>query len=114
MTALTYKDALNELDDRRIKSIKPLLPPQILIEEYPLTLQAAQTVASGRKATEEIVKHEDDRLLVVVGPCSIHDVRPASNTPASWLRTPRAPRRTCTSSCASTLKSPARRWAGKG
>ncbi len=75
MTALTYKDALNELDDRRIKSIKPLLPPQILIEEYPLTLQAAQTVASGRKATEEIVKHEDDRLLVVVGPCSIHDVR---------------------------------------
>ncbi|PWZ00103.1 putative 3-deoxy-D-arabino-heptulosonate 7-phosphate synthase isoenzyme [Testicularia cyperi] len=73
--SLTYKDALNELDDRRIKSIKPLLPPQILNEEYPLTIQAAQTVAYGRKATEEIVKQEDDRLLVVVGPCSIHDVR---------------------------------------
>lgn len=73
--ALSYKEALNELDDRRIKSIKPLLPPQILNEEYPLTLQAAQTVAYGRKATEEIVKQEDDRLLVVVGPCSIHDVR---------------------------------------
>lgn len=75
MTTLTYKDALNELDDRRIKSIKPLIPPQILVEEYPLSLSAAQTVASGRKATEEIVKQEDDRLLVVVGPCSIHDVR---------------------------------------
>lgn len=75
MTTLTYKDALNELDDRRIKSIKPLIPPQILVEEYPLSLQAAQTVAYGRKATEEIVKQEDDRLLVVVGPCSIHDVR---------------------------------------
>ncbi|SPO26337.1 probable 3-deoxy-D-arabino-heptulosonate 7-phosphate (DAHP) synthase isoenzyme [Ustilago trichophora] len=75
MTSLTYKDALNELDDRRIKSIKPLIPPQILVEEYPLSLRAAQTVAYGRKATEEIVKQEDDRLLVVVGPCSIHDVR---------------------------------------
>lgn len=75
MTSLTYKEALNELDDRRIKSIKPLIPPSILIEEYPLSLNAAQTVASGRKATEEIVKQEDDRLLVVVGPCSIHDVR---------------------------------------
>lgn len=75
MSTLTYKDALNELDDRRIKSIKPLIPPQILVEEYPLSLAAAQTVASGRKATEEIVKQEDDRLLVVVGPCSIHDVR---------------------------------------
>ncbi|SPO42079.1 probable 3-deoxy-D-arabino-heptulosonate 7-phosphate (DAHP) synthase isoenzyme [Pseudozyma flocculosa] len=72
---MSYKEALNELDDRRIKSIKPLLPPQILVEDYPLSLKAAQTVASGRKATEEIVRQEDDRLLVVVGPCSIHDVR---------------------------------------
>ncbi|KAN0060448.1 hypothetical protein ACQY0O_007778 [Thecaphora frezii] len=72
---ISYKEALNELDDRRIKSIKPLIPPQILNEDYPLSLQAAQTVASGRKATEEIVRQEDDRLLVVVGPCSIHDVR---------------------------------------
>ncbi|SAM82801.1 probable 3-deoxy-D-arabino-heptulosonate 7-phosphate (DAHP) synthase isoenzyme [Ustilago bromivora] len=75
MTSLTYKEALNELDDRRIKSIKPLIPPSILIEEYPLSLDAAQTVASGRKSAEEIVKQQDDRLLVVVGPCSIHDVR---------------------------------------
>lgn len=75
MTALTYREALNELDDRRIKSIKPLIPPSILIEEYPLSLPAAQTVASGRRATEDIVKLQDDRLLVVVGPCSIHDVR---------------------------------------
>ncbi|WFD30463.1 3-deoxy-7-phosphoheptulonate synthase [Malassezia sp. CBS 17886] len=67
--------ALNELDDRHIKSIKPLIPPQILMEEYPLTMEAAQTVLYGRRSTEEIMKKHDDRLIVVVGPCSVHDVR---------------------------------------
>ncbi|KWU46211.1 putative 3-deoxy-D-arabino-heptulosonate-7-phosphate synthase [Rhodotorula sp. JG-1b] len=71
------KTALNDLDDRRIKNIRPLIPPQILMEDYPLGLRAAATVLEGRKAGEEIVKGEDDRLLVVVGPCSIHDVRAA-------------------------------------
>jgi 3-deoxy-7-phosphoheptulonate synthase len=73
-TPITFKDALNELDDRRIKSIRPLIPPQILVEDYPLSMQAANTVVSGRKEAEQIVKGEDDRLLVIVGPCSVHDV----------------------------------------
>lgn len=68
-------DALNELDDRHIKSIKPLIPPQILMEEYPLSLEAAQTVLRGRRDTEAILGHEQDRLIVVVGPCSVHDVK---------------------------------------
>ncbi|POY70127.1 putative 3-deoxy-7-phosphoheptulonate synthase [Rhodotorula taiwanensis] len=71
------RTALNDLDDRRIRNIRPLIPPQILMEDYPLGLRAAATVLEGRKAGEEIVKGEDDRLLVVVGPCSIHDVRAA-------------------------------------
>ncbi|GAA5997753.1 3-deoxy-7-phosphoheptulonate synthase [Rhodotorula paludigena] len=71
------KTALNDLDDRRIKQIRPLIPPQILMEDYPLGLRAAATVLDGRKSAEEIVRGEDDRLLVVVGPCSIHDVRAA-------------------------------------
>ncbi|GAA5849500.1 hypothetical protein JCM8547_000475 [Rhodosporidiobolus lusitaniae] len=73
----TAKTALNDLDDRRIRNIRPLIPPQILMEDYPLGLQAAATVLEGRKGAEEIVKGEDDRLLVVVGPCSIHDVKAA-------------------------------------
>ncbi|GAA6027568.1 hypothetical protein JCM8097_007927 [Rhodosporidiobolus ruineniae] len=73
----TAKTALNDLDDRRIRNIRPLLPPQILMEDYPLGLRAAATVLDGRKGAEEIVKGEDDRLLVVVGPCSIHDVKAA-------------------------------------
>ncbi|KAI8371406.1 3-deoxy-7-phosphoheptulonate synthase [Radiomyces spectabilis] len=69
--------ALNELDDKRIKGIKPLIPPQILMEDIPLTLQAAQTIVEGRRAAEAVIKGTDDRLLVVVGPCSIHDVKAA-------------------------------------
>ncbi|RUS19922.1 3-deoxy-7-phosphoheptulonate synthase [Endogone sp. FLAS-F59071] len=74
---LLFKDALNELDDKRIKEIKPLIPPQILMEDIPLTLRAAQTIILGRKATDDIIRGYDDRLLVIVGPCSIHDVNAA-------------------------------------
>ncbi|KAI7816450.1 3-deoxy-7-phosphoheptulonate synthase [Gamsiella multidivaricata] len=69
--------ALNELDDKRIKEIKPLIPPQILMEDLPLSLAAAQTIIVGRHAAEEIIKGRDDRLLVIVGPCSIHDTKAA-------------------------------------
>ncbi|KAI7859384.1 3-deoxy-7-phosphoheptulonate synthase [Circinella umbellata] len=69
--------ALNELDDKRIKVIKPLIPPQILMEDIPLTLKAAQTIVDGRREAENVIKGSDDRLLVVVGPCSIHDVKAA-------------------------------------
>lgn len=70
-------DALNELDDKRIKGIAPLIPPQILNEDYPLSVAAATTCAAARAAAEQVIKGEDDRLLVVVGPCSIHDVNAA-------------------------------------
>ncbi|CEP17885.1 hypothetical protein [Parasitella parasitica] len=66
--------ALNELDDKRIAHIKPLIPPQILMEDIPLTLKAAGTILEGRQGAENIIHRKDDRLLVVVGPCSIHDV----------------------------------------
>ncbi|KAF9419190.1 hypothetical protein BGZ94_009492 [Podila epigama] len=72
-----FKDALNELDDKRIKGIKPLIPPQILMEDLPLSLAAAQTIILGRHGAEEIIKGRDDRLLVIVGPCSIHDTKAA-------------------------------------
>lgn len=45
--------------------IRPLIPPQILMEDYPLTMKAAATVLEGRKSAEEILRGEDDRLLVV-------------------------------------------------
>ncbi|MFC0141245.1 3-deoxy-7-phosphoheptulonate synthase AroG [Erwinia mallotivora] len=60
-------------DDLRIKEIKELLPPVALLEKFPATEKAAQTVASARQAIHHILKKSDDRLLVVIGPCSIHD-----------------------------------------
>ena len=60
-------------DDLRIERIRPLLPPAILMEELPLTDHASATVAHGRQQAVRIIGGDDDRLLVIVGPCSIHD-----------------------------------------
>ena len=64
---------MSTTDDLRVAGLRPLLPPAILLEEIPVGERCAETVAGGRKAATEIVRGEDDRLLVVVGPCSIHD-----------------------------------------
>jgi 3-deoxy-7-phosphoheptulonate synthase len=60
-------------DDLRIKHLKPLLPPAILMEEIPASERACATVARARAEIARVLRGEDDRLLLVVGPCSIHD-----------------------------------------
>jgi 3-deoxy-7-phosphoheptulonate synthase len=60
-------------DNTRIAGKRPLLPPAILIEEIPLTDKATAVVDQGRAQSEAILNGSDDRLIVVVGPCSIHD-----------------------------------------
>ncbi|HWO09657.1 MAG TPA: 3-deoxy-7-phosphoheptulonate synthase [Polyangiaceae bacterium] len=62
-------------DDVRIKRLRPLIPPAILLEELPLGSAEASFVAERRRAIGEVVSGRDRRLLVVVGPCSIHDPR---------------------------------------
>ncbi len=64
---------LQHTDDLRIEQVKPLIPPAILMEELPLTETASNTVANARRDVEAILRGDDDRLAVVVGPCSIHD-----------------------------------------
>ena len=64
-------------DDVRIGDLKPLIPPAILMEELPLTEHASNTIVNARNIASGIVKGEDDRLIVVVGPCSIHDPKAA-------------------------------------
>jgi 3-deoxy-7-phosphoheptulonate synthase len=59
--------------DLRVESIRPLLPPAILLEELPLSDAAAITVSRAREEVARILRGEDDRLVVIVGPCSIHD-----------------------------------------
>ena len=62
-----------QIDDVRIDQIKELSPPSHLLREYGLTRRARDTVFAARTAIHRILRQEDDRLLVVVGPCSIHD-----------------------------------------
>lgn len=64
---------MTQHDDTRIAGMRPLLPPAILIEELPMTAKATAVVDQGRAESAAILNGEDDRLLVVVGPCSIHD-----------------------------------------
>jgi len=64
-------------DDLRIKEIKELLPPVALLEKFPATAFAAETVSQARGAIHQILKGKDDRLLVIIGPCSIHDIEAA-------------------------------------
>jgi 3-deoxy-7-phosphoheptulonate synthase len=59
--------------DLRVESIKPLVPPAILIEDLPLSESGAHAITGWRAEVTRILDLEDDRLLVVVGPCSIHD-----------------------------------------
>lgn len=66
-----------ETDDLRIKSTTPVISPAELQAEYPVTDIASQTVYQARQAAHRILQGEDDRLLVVVGPCSIHDTKAA-------------------------------------
>jgi len=61
------------LDDVRIENLRPLIPPAILMEELPLDERQAARVASSRAEAGAIVEGKDDRVLVVVGPCSVHD-----------------------------------------
>jgi 3-deoxy-7-phosphoheptulonate synthase len=60
-------------DDLRIRELKELLPPSHLIREFACSDKAATVVAESRNALHRILHGQDDRMMVVVGPCSIHD-----------------------------------------
>lgn len=64
-------------DNIRISDRRPLLPPAILIEELPLSDKAREVTNQGREQSAAIVSGKDDRLCVIVGPCSIHDPKAA-------------------------------------
>jgi 3-deoxy-7-phosphoheptulonate synthase len=64
---------MQQTDDLRIQSITEVESPAVLHERHPLTDAAAHTVFETRAAIHRILTGEDDRLLVVIGPCSVHD-----------------------------------------
>jgi 3-deoxy-7-phosphoheptulonate synthase len=64
-------------DDIRIKEIKELVPPSHVLREFPISERTAQLTYDTRQAVHRILHGADDRLLVIMGPCSIHDVKAA-------------------------------------
>ena len=68
---------LLHIDDVRIKEIKELVPPSHVLREFPATERAAATSYEARQALHRILYGADDRLLVIIGPCSIHDYEAA-------------------------------------
>jgi len=70
-------DNQNHVVDQRILEYKPLISPHSLKENLPQTEKARETVIYGRKSTENILDEKDSRIMVIVGPCSIHDIKSA-------------------------------------
>ena len=63
--------------DQRIERVVPLVPPAEILSDLPLTKEQAEVVVRGRSEVHSILQGTDDRLLVVVGPCSVHDAEAA-------------------------------------
>ncbi len=74
-----------QIDDVRIRAIRPLLSPAILAEEIPITPPVSALISGTRSAISDAVYGRDSRLVVVIGPCSIHDPVAALEF-GSWLK----------------------------
>src|SRR6266850_2000446 len=66
-----------QTDDLRITQVRPLIPPAILLEEIPLTERASNVVSDTRRAVANVITGRDPRLVIIAGPCSIHDTAAA-------------------------------------
>jgi 3-deoxy-7-phosphoheptulonate synthase len=68
---------LRPTDDLRITQVRPLIPPAILLEEIPISERASNVVSNTRVAIADVLGRRDPRLVIVAGPCSIHDTKAA-------------------------------------
>ena len=71
---LALSEKTSQTDDQRIRDVTPLPPPEHLIRFFPIAGTPVETLIAGTRQTiRRIMNREDDRLLVIIGPCSIHD-----------------------------------------
>ena len=66
-----------QTDDLRIRAIKEVAPPTEVHAQFPITDEAARLVYETRHAIHRILQEQDDRILVIIGPCSVHDTQAA-------------------------------------
>ena len=73
---LAQSERTSQTDDQRIRDVTPLPPPEHLIRFFPIAGTPVETlIGSTRESIRRILNGQDDRLLVVMGPCSIHEDR---------------------------------------
>ena len=78
---LALSEKTSQTDDQRIKDVTPLPPPEHLIRFFPIADTPVEAlIKDTRSAIRQVMAGEDDRLLLIIGPCSIHD--PAAARPA--------------------------------
>src|SRR5438093_6820714 len=71
-TAMHFK-----VDDVRIREIKELAPPVQLLREFPCSEKTEELIYHTRQAIHRVLHGSDDRMLVIIGPCSMHDPKAA-------------------------------------
>jgi len=64
-------------DDLRIRSQHPLLTPALVLQDLPASEKATEVVTTARRDAAKVISGQDDRLMVIVGPCSVHDTKAA-------------------------------------
>jgi 3-deoxy-7-phosphoheptulonate synthase len=84
---------LQRTDDLRITETRPLIPPAILLEEIPVSETASNVVSDARRAVSQVIAGTDPRLVVIAGPCSIHDPAAARDYARRLARAGRSLRR---------------------
>ena len=77
MTTSSNNQSLEKTSDLHVVETRPLIPPTKLHNDIPLDYTSAYTVSNTRRAIQNILHKNDNRLLVIVGPCSIHDIEAA-------------------------------------
>jgi 3-deoxy-7-phosphoheptulonate synthase len=90
-----------------------MLPPEILLEQLPLSREGATTVNRGRGEVADVLSGRDDRLVVVVGPCSVHDPEAALEYAGRLKELEAELAGTYSWSCACTSRSPGPRLGGR-
>jgi 3-deoxy-7-phosphoheptulonate synthase len=65
---------MHKTDELRTARVDSLITPQALADEFPISAEVAENVTASRKRIEQILSGQDPRLLVIIGPCSIHDI----------------------------------------
>ena len=79
MKTSSNNKSVEKTSDLHVVETRPLIPPSKLHNDIPLDYTSAETVSNTRRSIQNILHNNDPRILVIVGPCSIHDIEAAKD-----------------------------------